>query len=138
MGNYREPIFHDRQKVVVVGPITTTSTTFVDIPGAILTTKDLGLTGNYQAWLSLSIQQSNNNSLINFRAVIDGVPGGVRSVDFGPSSADNPHHVTVIAQRENVVPNITVQIQWSVSAGTGQINDLIMMIDGIPEVRVVE
>jgi len=57
-----EPIFHDRQDISVDGPITTTSNTFVDIPGAELTTKDLGSTGNYQAWLSASIQQSNQSS----------------------------------------------------------------------------
>jgi len=30
-----------------------------------------------------------------------------------------------------------VKLQWNVNIGTGQINNLVMMIDGIPESRVV-
>lgn len=134
---YREPIFHDRQDVIVQGPINTTSTTFVDIPGATLTSKDLGQNGNYQVWLSLSIQQSNNNTFINFRAVIDGVPGDGRSVEFGPSSANNPVHATLIGQSDSVEAGKLIKFQWSVSGGTGQINNFGIMMDGIPENRIV-
>lgn len=128
---------HDRQIVRVPGPIITTSTTFVDVPGATLTTKDLGELGNYQAWLSISVQQSNNNTAINFRAVINGFPGNTRTVDFGPASANNPQHATLLAQRDGVEPNIEIKLQWNVTAGTGQINDLVMMLDGVRELRVI-
>ena len=133
----REPIFHDRQDIIVEGPITTTSTTFVDIPGAQFITAELGQTGNYQVWLSAGIEQSSNNSSITFRIVIDGVPGLGRTVNFGPSSANEPQHATLIGQAEDVVADTLVEFQWLVSNGTGQINNLRIMIDGIPESRVI-
>lgn len=133
----REPIFHDRQDIIVEGPITTTSTTFVDIPGAQLITGDLGTDGNYQVWMSMSIQQSNNNTSISFRAVQDGVPGQARDVFFGPGSSNEPQHATLIGQSNTMEPDTLFKIQWLVSGGEGQINGLRLMIDGIPVGRVI-
>lgn len=128
---------HDRQDIIVEGPITTTSTTFVDIPGAQLITGDLGEPGNYQIELSMSVQQSNNNTSISFRAVIDGVPGEGRSVFFGPGSSNEPQHATLIGQANSMASGTTFKIQWSVSGGEGQINGLRLMIDGVPVERVI-
>ena len=133
----REPIFHDRQDIIASGPMTTTSTTFVDIPGADFTTKDLGSPGNYQLWLSLGVQQSNNNTSITFRIVVDGVSGQGRTVDFGPGSANNPQHATLIGQSDNIDAGKFIKFQWLVSGGTGQINNLRILLDGIPAIRVV-
>ena len=133
----REPIFHDRQEVKVTGPLTTMSTTFVDIPGAQFVTGDLSQLGSYQFWMSLSIQQSNNNTAINFRAVIDGVPGDTRTVDFGPNSANDPQHATIIGQKDDVAEGTTIKLQWNVTGGTGQINNLVIMVDGIPNNRII-
>lgn len=137
MQSYREPIFHDRQTVLVSGPITTTSTTFVDIPGATLITGDLGSPANYQFWMSLSIQQSNNNTSISFRGVVDGVPGDSRTVDFGPGSGGEPQHATLVGQASSVGEGTLIEIQWLVSGGEGQINNLGLMIDGIPDIRII-
>ena len=137
MLNQREPIFHDRQDIIVEGPITTTSTTFVDIPGAQFITGDLGSPGNYQVWLSLSVQQSNNNTSITFRALFDGVPGQGRTVDFGPGSSGNPQHATLMGQASGVNLDTIVIFQWLVSGGTGQINGMRIMLDGIPDIRVI-
>lgn len=128
---------HDRQDIIVDGPITTTSTTFVDIPGAELTTKDLGEAGNYQVWISLGVQQSNNNSSITFRTVIDGVAGEGRSIQFGPNMSNQPQHSTLIGQSDSVIAGKIIKFQWLVSNGTGQINNMRIMIDGIPESRLV-
>ena len=54
-----------------------------------------------------------------------------------PNSSDDPQHATVIGQAENIEADTILQLQWMVSAGTGQINDLVATIDGIPEIRVV-
>ena len=131
---------HDRQDIIVAGPITTTSTTFVDIPGAQITTKDLDEgdeTGNYQVFLSLSLQQSNNNTFVTFRVVINGVPGDGRTVNFGPNTANSPQHATLIGQAEDVIPGTFIKFQWLVGTGTGQINSLRMMMDGVRDSRVV-
>jgi len=130
-------VSHDRQEITVEGPITTTSTTFVDVPGVELITANLGQSGSYQVWLSISVQQTSNNSTINFRPLINGVPGNTRSVDFGPGAANDPQHATLIAQRDIIETDSLVKLQWNVNIGTGQINNLVMMIDGIPESRVV-
>ena len=133
----REPIFHDRQQIVIVEPITTTSTTFVDIPGATLTTKDLSQTGVYQAFGSISIQQSNNNASISIRTVVDGVPRPERTINFGPNAANIPLPISIMAQAEGVVEGIIIKLQWKVSTGTAQINTLVSMFDGIPESRII-
>jgi len=133
----REPIFHDRQEISVDGPITTTSTTFVNIPGAVLTTRDLSQLARYLFWLSLGVQQTNNNTSITFRAVVNGVPKKERTVDFGPGAANDPQHATLVGQAEDIGPNTLIELQWKVSSGTGQINNLVMLIDGVPEERVI-
>lgn len=128
---------HDRQEVEVDGPINTMSTSFVNIPGAELVTVDLGQSGIYLFWLSISVQQSNNNTSITFRALVDGVPGMERTVDFGPNAANDPQHATLIGKSVSISAETLIEIQWKVSGGTGQINDLTMLLDGIPESRIV-
>ena len=133
----REPIFHDRQAVNISGPITTTSATFVDISGAVLTTKDLGSLGDYVAWISIEAQHTNNNSSISFRLCVDGTPSMTQTVSFGPSSSGNPQNVSFIGDAKGIDADSVLQIQWSTSVGTAQINTLSFVIDGIPEVRVI-
>jgi hypothetical protein len=133
----REPIFHDRQVVTVAGPLATTSAIYVDIPGAILTTKDLSVTGLYQLWLSMELEHSNNNSTINVRICIDGAPSMGRSIHFGPSSAGNPQSPTLIGEDSGVDSGSVIQVQWNTPSGTATLNDLIMMIDGVPDSRII-
>jgi hypothetical protein len=133
----REPIFHDRQAVQVAGPITTSSASFVPIPGATLTTKNLGQTGFYQFWVDLEAQHTNNNQTINIRACINGTPSGSRSINFGPNSANEPHSATLIGESANVPAGAVIQLEWSTTAATAQINELILMFDGIPDNRII-
>ncbi len=134
----REPIFHDRQNIALPGPIITSSITFVPIPNAVITTKDLGGDGIYLGWLSLNIQHSNNNSTVTFQPVINGVNMQERVVNFGPGSAGDPRGRTFIAQSDAVPPGSTILFKWKTSGGTAQINELRMMVDGIPEIRMLE
>lgn len=133
----REPIFHDRQAVNVAGPLTTTSTTFVDVSGATLTTKDLAQTVFYQIWVSIEIQHNNNNSTIDVRIIIDGAPSMSRTISFGPSGADNPQSPTIIGSSTGIDAGSVIQVQWNTPSGTAQINDLEMIIDGVPDSRVI-
>lgn len=132
----REPIFHDRQGVQVTGPITTTSATFVDISGAVLTTKDLGVDGLYLFILSAELEHTNNNSTIDIRVTIDGVPSMSRAVHFGPSSAGNAQSISIPAL-SIIDAGSVIQAQWETSGSTAQINDIEMVIDGIPENRII-
>jgi len=133
----REPIFHDRQDIIVEGPITTTSTEFEDIPGAQLITADLSQTGSYQVWLSLSVENSNNNTSITFRIIIGGISGQDRTVDFGPGAGGDPQHATLIGEADDVEADTLIEFQWKVSGGTGTINGLRILIDGIPGSRII-
>lgn len=131
------PTMHDRQDIILNGPITTTSTTFVDIPGAQLTTKDLGSEGNYQVWVNVSVQQNTNNSSVTFRALLDGVAGEVLTISFGPAAANNPTIATIIGQNSSISSGSLVEFQWLVSGGEGQINNLTSLIDGIRTDRII-
>jgi len=133
----REPIFHDRQGITLAGPITTTSATFVDIPGATITTKDLSQTGFYQAWISLEVENTNNNTTMNFRAITAGVPGSARAVNIGPGGGGDPKSVTIIGDKSGIVASSIIKLQWNTTGGTAQINSLRFLIDGIPDSRVV-
>ena len=55
MPSQREPIFHDRQFVIDQVLQSTTSSTFVDITNAVLTTKDLGQSASYDIFFSVSV-----------------------------------------------------------------------------------
>jgi len=72
------------------------------------------------------------------RAVIDEIPGEGREIDFGPAASNNPTHATLIGQQDGVGSGVLVKFQWLVSAGTGQINSFRIMLDGIPDIRVVQ
>lgn len=129
---------HDRQSILVPAPVTTTSTTFVDVPGGELTTADLDGDGIYQFWLSMSVQQSNNNTSVTFRSILAGTPGEERTVQFGPNTANTPQHATLIGQGDDISSGTVIQLQWRVSAGTGQINSLRIMFDGVLATREVD
>lgn len=134
----REPIFHDRQTIFIAGPIVTTETEFVNIPGAKITTKDLGSPADYQGWMTVSVENTNNNSVVSFRVIIDEVATEDREIRFGPNAANNPQTITLSAEGSDINLGADFQIQWKTSVGTATINDLRIMIDGIPDHRVVK
>lgn len=137
----REPIFHDRQSLIVdTDPaLTTTSNVFVDVPGAILTTKDLGVTGNYLAWVSMEITATNNNSEVTFRGEINGVATGLeRPVHFGPGAGGDFASVELLGFGVNILKGVEIKLQWKVSNGTASLLNCTMTIDGIPDNRVIE
>ena len=134
----REPIFHDRQFVVTPNtPITTTSNVFVDVPGATITTKDLGSDGAYIAWISMEVDHSNNNSDIEFRGVLNGTPTDGRTIRFGAGAAGDPQSVEIQGFGFNIPPTSIIKLQWRTSNGTATILDQNMIIDGVPNNRVV-
>ena len=69
---YQEATFHDRQSVESAIPQSTTSLTFVDVAGAVLTTKDLSQDGTYQVLTPVVVQASLNNTVAEFRITLDG------------------------------------------------------------------
>lgn len=139
MNFYTEPVLHDRQEVVVAGlPVTTTSTDFVDIDGAVITTKDLGSDGTYMIFLSMGLNSSNNNSEVIFRGLVDGVPTQEREVPFGPGAGGNPQAVELQAFGSGISVGTEIKLQWKVSSGTATLLATSVIIDGVPDIRVVQ
>jgi len=136
---FHEPIMHDRQSATVNGPIViAASGSFTTIPGSTLTTKDLGSDGDYLVIVNAEIMHSNNNSVIDLRFCIDGVPTGTRSITFGPNSAGDPKSLSVTVHVDGVPKDITIDIQWRTDTSSATLDVLDFLIDGIPEHRVVQ
>jgi len=134
---FRKPTFHDRSAIMVEGPITTTSSTFVDIPGATITTGDLGEPAVYDFWINFELTHSNNNSSVSFRVTIDGIPGPVRTIARGPNTSNDPSIVSLANQSPPIGSSVAFQIQWSTPSGTATINDLTLSFDGIADSRII-
>ena len=133
----REPLFHDRQRANVVGPITTDLDTFTLVTGSTLTAKDLGQAGSYLITVSLEMNHTKNNSEISFRFCIDDVPAAIRTIHRGPNTADSPAIVSITALLPGVGAGTVISIEWATDLPTAQINDLIFVIDGVPESRIL-
>ena len=135
---HQEATFHDRQAMFNEDPESTSSTDFVDLPGAELTTKNLSIDGNYTLAMSLLISSSLNNTTASFRLLVDGVPVGpnetiitlkVKDLDIGYTL----HGIATSIPRETVL-----KVQYKTSAGTLTVTEFNILIDGIPQSRVVE
>ncbi len=133
----REPIFHDRQFVADQTTQTTTSLVFVDITGATLTTKDLGQEGNYETIFTLVIQATQANTLASFRILVNGNPISpmARTLLIKTNNADLG--VTFAAFAEDLVVGDVLQVQWKTDKGTITLSEFTLLIDGIPEIRIV-
>lgn len=134
---YQESIFHDKQDIFDGSLNSTDSDVFVDVPGATLTTKDLSLPANYSVFMSVLVNSTANNTIAVFRALVDGNPFGtermiflkVKGLDVGftfPSIADGLEAGQVL------------QLQFKTSAGTLNLVEYGILIDGIAQSRVVE
>lgn len=132
----REPIFHDRQSVEITGPLTTTSATFVDVPGLSITTKDLSQETKYLFIVTVEVSHNANNSSISLRVTVDGSPSTGKAVSFGPNSMNTPQTVTFIGSGI-VAANSVLQAQWSTPSGTATLNLAQVVIDGIPSSRII-
>jgi len=133
-----EGINHDRQNKRVEGPVSTTSQVFEPVPGISITTKDLGSKGDYIAFLSMTLQHSQNNSTVTFRATVGAAVGQDRVVTFGPNAANDPRGRTFISEGGDVGANEFVFLEWKTSGGTATIDGARFVIDGVPEIRVIQ
>lgn len=123
---------HDRQSVNLTGPITTTSATFEDIAGAILTPVDLGESGTYLVDAVINLTHSNPNRDVTIRLVVNGSPvGNEFSVSSETAMAVFPMEGLWSAPGVNASDDI--KLQWKTTMATATINVLTMIIDGIPD-----
>lgn len=133
---YQENIFHDRQVMGSSTPNDTTSLVFVDVPGAILTTKDLSQPANYMSWVSLLMAGSLNNTMATFRGTINDVPIG-SEVPVVLRNKDADVGFVILGNIGNVSAGDEIKLQFKTDKGTLTIVEYAILIDGIPESRVV-
>ena len=136
---YHSPIMHDRQSVLSNATQVTSSSTFSDVLGATVTTKDLGGPGSYLGWISLLMSNSLNNSDGLFRLLLNGIPVGtfttislrVKDLDVGFSVNSNLAGI-------DIVSGDVLQVQFATSSGTLTLIEFSLLIDGVPASRVAQ
>lgn len=134
---YQEPTFHDRQGVISESEESTSSTVHVDLPGAAITTKSLSVEGSYISSFSLLMRASLNNTVANFILLINGVPlnnDGV-SVKIKTKDLDIGYSLNVVL--ENIPMAAELKLQYKTDKGTVTISEFNIVIDGVPQSRVV-
>ena len=133
---YQEATFHDRQSMESVIPQSTLSTTFVDITGATITTKDLSQDGTYQVLTPVLVSASLNNTLASFRITVDGNQvGDISTIALKVKDLDIGYTFT------GTLPGISsgqeLQIQFSTDKGVLTLQEFSFSVDGIPTSRVI-
>ena len=134
---YHAPISHDRQGIQSNTPQQTSSSDFVDIVGATITTKDLSEAGAYLGWASVLVQNTENNAVAEFRVTFNGVPVGNLAV-ITLRTKDQDVGYTFLADIDNVEPGTVIQLQYNTDKGALTIQEFALLMDGIPQSRVIE
>jgi len=133
---FQETTFHDRQCVVEESSHNTSSTIFVDLTGATLTTKDLGSTGTYVLFFSVLLSSSLNNTTATFQLLSGGSPiGGERAIFLRVKDLDIGYTLMSCIDLEK---DSVLQVQWKTDLGTITLPEYNIVLDGIPKYRVVE
>jgi hypothetical protein len=134
---FAEPIFHDRQSVSSQELVTTDSAIFVNIPGATLTTKDLGQSGNYNLFFTLLISATLNNTTAILRLCVNGIPTSLEGTPLLLKTKDLDISYTFPANATGIQANNVLQVQWSTDKGILSLSEFNILIDGIPDARVI-
>ncbi len=132
----REPIFHDRQLVIDQTPHATSSLTFEDLTNATITAKDLSQNGSYLGAFSVLLSPNTAITTATFRSLVNGSPvGSERDMILKTNGADVGF--TFFALFTGIVDGDVIQLQWKTDKGTITISEFNIVVDGIPEARIV-
>ena len=134
---HQEATFHDRQFMFNEDVESTSSTDFVDLPGAELTTKNLSIDGNYALYMSILISGSLNNTLAAFRLLVDGVPVGPNETIITLKVKDLDIGYTLHGIATSIPSGTILKVQYKTNVGTLTVTEFNILIDGIPQSRVV-
>jgi len=115
---------------------TTSSTSFVDIPGAVLTTNDLGEDGFYNIWFSILVSASLNNTEIAFRSMVNGVPTSTDGRGINIKTKDLEVGYTLMTCA-TIPAGSTIQAQWKTDQGTATLDHLDIIFEGAAVSRVL-
>jgi hypothetical protein len=134
---YSEDTYHDVQCLDVVVPQNTASVDFVDITGASLTTKELGQPAIYMVHFSVLIFSSLNNTNAAFDFLVDDVSiiGMGRSIFLKAKDGDIGY--TFFGCAPGLSSDSVLKVQWKTNQGTLTLSEFGILINGIPESRVI-
>ncbi len=135
---FQEATFHDRQSVLSEVENSTSSLTYVDLPDGSLTTKSLAVDGSYIAVFSLLISASLNNTIANFRILINDVPLNANGVNIMLKTKDLDIGFTLSSVLSDIPPGAILKVQYKTDKGTITVPEFNAAIDGVPQSRVVE
>lgn len=125
-----------RNSVSISTFITTTSTSFVDVPGMSITIT----TANSDILILAGIpgiMNSGTDASVNFRILVDGIQSG--SIVEHENSATGIIWSSSLHALSNVAAGThTIKLQWSVQSGTGSINSGNSVLKGPRTLSVVE
>ncbi|MEK0339503.1 MAG: hypothetical protein QQN46_04660 [Nitrosopumilus sp.] len=129
----------DKQKVLATSSVSTTSTSFVDMPGMSLTTKDLGTTdGCYHIFFSADMRvSSGSNDKFEIRILVAG--STVVTALMSRGEDDDAYSAEAVLHLEGGVLNISeIKIQWrKVSGSTLRAKRRELSVLGVPTAQVL-
>lgn len=128
---------HDRQFISSKTPVDIDDTTYADIPGCVIETGDLDSLGRYQMWLNTVISTSIANTVVNFRATLNGFPIPLLFGSMQKNLINRDAMYSFLGTMENIKNEDVFRIQCSATQGRVTIKSYYFMIEGVPEDRVV-
>ncbi len=126
----------DKQKVVATSTVSTTSTSFVDLPGMVFTTSDLGSTdGCYLIFFS-GIFKVGEESAFQVRITVGGVE--VHKDEFSTGEANDSYTGRTLFHLEAGLLNESeIKVQWKKVSGTVFCKRRELAVLGVPTSQVL-
>ena len=121
--------------------LTTSSTSFVDVPGMSANTHNLGTSNTtYKIMFNCEVYNTTASDSITFQLVSGNTPtvlsGTVRTTKMTATASQNLN-LTTMGFATSVPSGTTFKVQWKVNAGTGTISGRTFSILGTPTNNVV-
>ena len=131
----------DRQMVSSATVVSTTSTSYIDLSGMSITTKNLGGNGTYVIHFTANGTNVGNSQQVYYRLMIGGVAqtnSVSRITAVTKNGAADEYRTPSISWIASNVPNGTIiKVQWQVSVQTGYTGERRLSVDGVITSAVV-
>lgn len=112
--------FYDKQSVLLTNTVTTTSESFVDVPGMTLTTNDLDEVGCYILTFNGDYNHDDKSGKLEFRILVDGSSVVLSNVCGGHQSDNSKMDpIAIIHLEASIAASIVVKVQWRRNSGDG-------------------
>ncbi len=135
--------FYDKQSVLLTNTVTTTSESFVDVPGMTLTTNDLDEVGCYILTFNGDYNHDDKSGRLEFQILVNGSSVVLSNVCGGHQSdnGEKMDPIAIIHLETSIAAGIVVKVQWRRNSGEGgdsirlKRRELILL--GVPQAQVV-